>query len=248
MFHVSLFRFHSMMMSVILFLAVTGIGIVAGADLRSSAIAIANAAHHLSPAASRVLTKQQDTCTADQVEEIFKDVPTECQVSASGLELDLDGLENFEPDAIESFGEIFCRPACGNPVVVFYRRCFGSVGDNLANFFIQLCAQNSNGDRCYSRSVVSDIRGTSISCSVVAFACCQSLEPTITSVGCCINTLNVGGLTDTTGTIKSDCSNIDNVPGNCGGSTIGGAVVPTIGTLLGALDVLVVIMLQTLFL
>ena len=106
---------------------------------------------------------------------------------------------------------------------------------------------------------VSEIRETSTTCRVVGSACCQSLESTIKDVGCCINILNVGGLVDKTGTIERGCSNIDDVPGDCGGSTLSGpvaptttattseAVAPTIGTLLGALAVLVAIMLKGLF-
>ena len=47
------FTRRSMMKNVILLLVVTGIGLVAGADMRSAAIAFANAAHKFSPAASR---------------------------------------------------------------------------------------------------------------------------------------------------------------------------------------------------
>ena len=77
--------------------------------------------------------------------------------------------------------------------------------------------------------------------------CCQAIGSAIDDVGCCVNILNVGGLVDTTGTVEENCANINNIPGNCGGSTISGAMAPTIGTLLGALAVLMAIMLQGLF-
>lgn len=231
------------MKSATLFLVIAiGIDFVAAADLQSSAIAIANAARHYPPTGSLV-NRQQDTCTFDQLQEIFKDYPTECDQTASGL--DPDALERLDPAEIARFGAIFCKPECGNPVVVYFRQCSGSVGENLAQFFIQFCAQNSDGDRCYSRSVVSDLNVLFTTCDANASACCQSLESTTAKIGCCINLLNVGGLVDTTDIVGSDCS--VNIPGNCRGSTISGAVIPTFGTLLGALAVLVAIMLQGLF-
>lgn len=234
------------MKSAILFLVAIGIGLVAGADLQSSATAIANAALRFSPAASRV-TKQENTCTTAEVDEISNNYPTSCRAAANRI--DFEAVSNFEPDAVKSFGDIFCKPECGNPILVYFRRCFGIAGQYRAEFLIQLCAQNSDGVRCISSGVLPDVLGTNLACSKLSTSsdCCQFMESTIARVGCCVNLLNFGGAYNFTGLVDDFCSNINDVPGDCGGSTLSGAVAPTIGTLFGSVAVLVVIMLQSLF-
>lgn len=183
---------------------------------------------------------REDTgCSATDVNHLSNNLPADCTVA----QLNLEAIERSDSNATVRFGNTFCQPRCGNPLLDFYRTCHGEIGQQLSDFFCQLCARNDRGERCYSARVASFIRDTIMACSTSSTSLCQSncqsaLLTAATNVGCCINVLNVGGLFD----IESICD-ID-IPGPCEESTLSGAAAQNMDTIAMALAMLVYMILQ----
>ena len=205
--------------SAVLFLVAIEVCVVAAADpdLRSLATAIADAVHPALSQNGRRM-RRQDDCTDQQTAAFASKLPADCPIPTIG---------EFDAALFASLGSLCDRPECGNVIVEYFETCFGELGQNVGAFLIQLCAQNSNGERCYSSGVISSVDSTNTACKLTANgtlndSCCQSWETTVTDVDCCINLLNVGGLVNATGLIQDlICPNIT-IPGPCGGSTLGG--------------------------
>lgn len=256
------------MMSVIFLLVAMGFGLSsAAADIRveSSPSVIA-----MLQTGRRVTRQPQDECTRQEMMEFFsgEDVIRECAAGAASL--NISELEQFELNAMEDFGETFCKPVCGTPLLAYVTKCFGDIGQNLQDFFIQLCAKNSKGDFCHSASVIFEIRRMIQACegdSTTVIRHCGSfchgtVGVTLSDIDCCINVIDVGGLTNGTA-LTARCSQVD-VPKPCSNSTLtattttsppestltptttspAGSVAPSMGILVGALAVFMIIILQ----
>ena len=196
-------------------------------------------------------------CSDEETRQLLGTYPTTCVNDFINNMVNVSALHTFEPTEFSRFGVVFCRPECGIPVVEYYRQCLGSLGQNLYNFFIQICAQNNKGSRCYTSAALSTIRAAYSSCITVDKSlCCSTTMAAVASVDCCTNLLNVGGLTNTTESIPSDCTVM--IPRNCTGSTLttggtvvtptsestssSGAVALTFDTILGVFAVLIAIL------
>lgn len=223
--------------TVVFLIVAIGAGFVVAEDAQDSAIAAVKAVMHAFSGTRDKVTKQ-DICTQQQVADILSDIPTEC-VTAVGS-LDSGALARLDPITVQRFGDIFCQRRCSDPVIEYFERCIEE-GRSFATFFRQLCARNDRGDRCSSAVVISSINNAAQTCPQTTASCsssCQSaLQTTTEQVGCCINILDVGGLSDATDFIEDSC-NID-VPEPCGGSTLG-----AVGLLTGVLAMLVTVMFQ----
>lgn len=196
--------------SVLLFLVTIGVGFVSATDMQSTATGIADVVHHAF-SSSRSQAAKLSLCTDKQEEDILKDIPLICVKAATSL--DTQKLGHFDPDTVVSFSGTFCKSECGNPLLLYFRKCINR-GEIYAAFFTQLCAQNSKGDACYSSDVISALHSAAVVCGVrEASKCCENLRSTIASIGCCANLLNAGGRLDVTTAIKSTCK--FDVPGSC---------------------------------
>lgn len=185
-------------------------------------------------------------------EELLETLPGECVAG-----LNVIG-QNGGLDIYTSIGALFCRPQCGNLILQYYQDCLpDDIGQKASNFLIQLCAQNSQGARCYSSSVVSALNTTLNDCSGTIFvrnttcssSCQTAVQSTITTAGCCINLVDFGGFLNSTTNLRDNCD--ASIPGICSGSTLGstpstvsptsesaGSVALTMSTLVGAFAVL----------
>ena len=212
------------MKNLVLFLLSVEIGFVAAVDVQSSATAIADIYRQDISLAGRQSTRQvQRNCTDEQIENFF---PPRC-LAAARESNGTGRIGELDPDALARFGATFCDPECGNPLLELYETCFDdSVGEQLSAFVIQLCAQNSQGRRCYSEDVATLIRemcvlGIDDPCEA---ACRSAVETTVAASGCCINNLDFGGATPVTFFLA--LCNVD-IPGPCSGSTLGPQGTPT---------------------
>lgn len=202
--------------------------------MTDAAFAIADVVQHVlfPQTGDRVTRRQlQPECTDEQLQNLTVSFPQDC--FPLGGNLDTTGVEQLEPMAVAKFAEIFCQPRCGNPLVAIYKECFDNSDRKISEFILQLCAENSQGNRCYSTEVTSAINATFLdsncSAEVVATSCsprCRNvLQATTTAIECCINIVNVGGLFNVTSTIQESCG--ISIPGLCGGSTLGEPVTST---------------------
>lgn len=238
-----------MMQGVILLFIVSGVGIVATVDasVKSSTILITDVIHSAIHDSKEARVSRQTDCTVEQMQKILGNYPEDC---LSGLEaINITQLQVLDQTQVAEFGAIFCQPRCGNPLVKFYQTCFGELGKPISTFFIQLCAKSPQGVDCYSVNAISTIKVAATNCSTIgetnatacASSCQSSLQSTVTSIDCCINLLNVGGLINTTGILQEYCS--VEVPGFCTKSTLSGALALTMGIFTGVLAVLLAIIL-----
>ena len=216
----------------LLFLSVE-IGFIAAVDVQSPATALADIHHQDIALAGRRLTRQvQPNCTSEQLQNIA--FPPRCVAAAQ--EINEAVLADLDPAALASFGAIFCDPECGNPLLEFFEKCFGDSGELLTVFTIQLCAQNSQGRRCYSEDVTSVIfaGSESLACrnldinNTCDSACRRVVEDTVAAAGCCINILDSRGQFPVTDFLASTC-NVD-IPGPCSSSTLGPQGTPRMPT------------------
>ena len=202
-------------------------------------------------------TAAPNTCSELELQDVISSLPSEC----SSLRNTSDSTGNPNDELAATF-ETFCNPECGNPVIRYLQGCTGN--DDyayFANYYIQLCAKSSNGDFCYSTNVTSDVGVIGDACFVNHVGCCQSVQSTITNIGCCISILDIGGMHNQTDIIEMSCS--INLPEICSESTLdgtaphttsgtappttSGTAAPNCGILFGALAMLLTIMLQCLF-
>lgn len=236
-----------MMKNMVFMLVAFGVGFVVAEDVQDSAIAVTKAVQYAFPATGDGVTKQQQTCSDEEARQILEGYPDDCRTALLSLTSDLNEIDRLDPNTIERVGDFICQPRCGNPLLDLYEACLQN-GRSINAFFRQLCSQNDQGDRCSSAAVISSVSDATAVCPT-AISCssnCQSALQTSTArVGCCINILDVGGLTDFTNFIESSCG--ITVPGPCEGSTLNGAVAPTMGIFAGTLAVLVAVMFQWLF-
>lgn len=243
---------------VVLMLVAIGLGFVVAEEAEDSAVAVVKTVRHALYAEQPMangggVTKQRLTCTEEQAGDILKDYPTYCTAALQSL--DSQAIMKKDPIATEWFGHVFCRPNCGNPIIEFYETCITN-GQSFSFYFRQLCSWNDRGDSCSSAVVISSISNASAACPTLTSCgsnctCRSALQSTTTRVGCCINILDGGGLTDVTDYIESSC-NVD-VPEPCKRNLLDDghmhgsgvlAVAPTMEVLIGALAMLVTDMLQ----
>ena len=260
--HLPRLAFRKRMKCAILFVVAVGVGSVVAVapDVLKASDAIADAFRRTLSAPSGARVTRQ-ACTTSEMMAILGGYPEDC---VAGLEsLNATALMNygpqFDPSVSTSFGELFCQPRCGNPLVEFYNKCFGvgDLGGYLANYFVELCAEY-NDNRCYNAVVTTSLNNVFIVCSANSTAtnstnslslcpsgCQSALQTSIQESGCCVNILNFGGLINITGIIFEDICSVD-VPGNCESSTLGSsAMAPsTMGSLVGALALLLIFVLQ----
>lgn len=190
------------------------------AEVQSSTSAFADFARPFFPtefdklAQARVARQDSNQCVNQQ--EVLNNLPMECIALNSSVPMD--------PNELASYFETLCKPQCGNPLVEYLRGCTGNV--IIANYYIQLCGLNSNGDICHFSNVLSNIAAVGSVCLGSDISrCCQTVQSTITNIGCCINLLNAGGIHNNTDIIKMSCS-ID-LPDICSESTLGGTLAPS---------------------
>ena len=161
--------------------------------------------------------------------------PQDCLTAAQSL--DFSELTPGDPTEVVKYGEIFCNPRCGDPLIRYTRTVCPTIeGQNLRNQLIQLCAMNSQGRRCYSATVASYYSPIIRYCtsSVCTSSCRSSVQTAITAIGCCVN-----ALVNDADVVEDVCG--VNLPQPCSGSTISGAVAPTVGIITGAFALLLTI-------
>lgn len=252
-----------MMKSVILLLIAIEAGLVAAADVNeivTTALAVVNEIRsELTPVTEEIT----NTCDAARTQALLGSYPDTCDYSS----VDVDQIRNFNPNELDKFGGIFCPSQCGDPIVEFLRECLSNSGQNFVNFFSQFCAVSSQNSRCHTASFLTSIRASYDACEgdTASQGCCAAATLAVTTTGCCVNLLNVGGLVSTTSQIPSSCVAI---PQTCGGTTLmatttatgattgatttgattaSGAVKPTLEILSGALVVLTMLMVQVFY-
>ena len=156
------------MKSAILFLVAVGVGSVVAVapDVLKASDAIAGAFRRTLSAPSGTRVTRQ-ACTLDETTEILGGYPADClagfqTINTSAL---MNYGQQFDPAVSTSFGDLFCQPRCGNPLVEFFNKCLGlgDLGRNLAQFFV-LCAEY-NGKSCYSAVVTTGINNVDIVCT-----------------------------------------------------------------------------------
>lgn len=149
--------------------------------------------------------------------------PQDCTTAAQSL--DISELEASDPTETARFGEIFCNPRCGNSLISYSETyCCRNEGQFFRNQLVQLCAQNSRFEHCYSAEVVFYLNLISYYCDISSSyigRCCRSIETIVGAVGCCVNVVVLN-----TGRLEDICS--VEIPEPCSGSTISGTAVPTV--------------------
>ena len=130
----------------------------------------------------------------------------QCQKSVSNINItssgdDLrdggsgSGIIDMESDAVSSqtVSRVFCSQACGQLILQAYDDCglFKSVvGKKVGQALMDLCGTTSQGRMC--RDAVADLPTALETCSSddCTVGCKESLESSIVSTGCCLQSVN----------------------------------------------------------
>lgn len=200
-----------------------------------------------SPEQTKIFKRQSTGCSYTELQPIFDGFPGDC--TAFFFSNDFGEVLDLDRTAIGLYRETVCNPRCGNPIITLFRRCFDE--DDGAEFLINLCADNSEDNQCYSPTVLSTIESTTTTCppsndySGCPANCKSRLQMTSSEIGCCIRlgyqTINYDYIDD----IEENCGVA--LPGPCTDSTLSGAGTPFLDSFAAAICLLLAVMIKELF-